>query len=403
MVAKVKTGKSIAGALRYNEVKVNEGKAELLFASNFSCDVSELTIRGKLNRFEKLTNLNPKVSTNTMHVVLSFAPDEEISEENLMSIANNYMKRIGFGDQPYLVYKHHDTANSHLHVVTTNVKASGRYISMHNIGRRKSEPARKAIEIEYDLVKAEERKKIYSLSVANNGEIPIAEYGVSETKKRITDIVSQVTASFRFCSIEELNAILRQYNIQAFVRNCKSGKQGLVYSIVDRNGHKTGIPIKASAIYANPTLASLTEKFERNKSKKQLCLPSVHKRIAFALRRSNNSQHLTAALHKMKLACSIYYRSDGTIDKVYFTDHQTRSVFSANELGLTPSMITNRFDQKDASIRQTSKKEENPLLLILGYVLSALNHKLLEQLLRPEYTGPDLAPELLRKKRKRRR
>jgi hypothetical protein len=403
MVAKVKTGESIDGALRYNELKVSEGKAELLFATNFSCDVSELSIREKLARFEKLTSLNPKVSTNTMHVVISFPTDEELSEESLMSIANNYMKLIGFGDQPYLVYRHHDTINTHMHVVTTNVKANGRYISMHNIGRLKSEPARKAIEIEFGLVKAEERKRTYYLPVASNTEIPVAEYGVSETKKTITDIVSQVTASYKFCSIEELNAILRQCNVQAFARNYKSGKQGLVYSIVDRNGHKKGIPIKASAIYANPTLANLVKKFERNKSKKQLYLSSVHKRIEVALRRSSNSQQLVAALHKMKLACSIYYSTDGTIDQLYFTDHKTRSVFSASDLGLTPSLVVPRLDQKDSSIRHVSKKKEIPLLLVFGYVLSVLTHKLFEQLLRPEYTGPDLAPELLRKKRKRKR
>jgi len=403
MVAKVKTGDSIDGPLRYNELKVSEGKAELLFASNFSCDVSDFTIREKLARFEKLTALNPKVSTNTMHVMISFPPDEELSEEKLMSIASNYMKRIGFGDQPYLVYKHHDTVNTHLHVVTTNVKANGRYISMHNIGRLKSEPARKAIEIEYDLVKAEERKNTYSLPIANNGEIPIAEYGVSETKKTITDIVSQVVASYKFCSIEELNAILRQCNVQAFVRIYKSGKQGLIYSIVDKNGHKTGIPIKASAIYASPTLANLAKKFERNKSRKQLCLSSVHKRIAAALRRSSNSQQLTAALYKMKLACSIYFKTDGSIKQLYFTDHKTRSVFSAEELGLIPGLLLNKLDQKNASIRQPSKKPELSLLLVFGYVLSALTHKLFEQLFRQEYTGPDLAPELLRKKKKRKR
>lgn len=403
MVAKVKTGKNIAGALRYNETKVGDGKAELLFATNFSCDVSELTIREKLARFEKLTALNPKVATNAMHVMISFPPDEELSEEKLMSIANDYMKRIGFGDQPYLVYKHHDTVNTHMHVVTTNVKANGRYISMHNIGRLKSDPARKAIEVEYGLVKAEERRKTYTLPDIDNAQIPAAEYGVSETKKTITDIISQVTTYYKFSSIEELNAILRQCNVQVFVRNNKAGKQGLVYSIVDRNGHKTGIPIKASAIYTNPTLANLIKKFDRNSSRKQVCLPSVQKRVALSLQRSSNGRQLTACLQKMKLACSIYYKKDGSIDQIYFTDHKIKSVFSAYDLGLAPGMITTRFDQKDAFIQQTSKKHENPLLLVLGYMLSAFSHKLFEQLLKPEYTGPELSPELLRKKKKRKR
>jgi hypothetical protein len=252
-------------------------------------------------------------------------------------------------------------------------------------------------------VRAEERKRTYELPVSGFNEIPIAEYGYSETKKTITDIVTQVTTSYKFGSIEELNAILRQCNIQAFVRNYRSGKQGLVYSIVDRNGHKKGIPIKASAIYGNPTLANLTKKFERTKAKKEFFRSSVQNRTVAALRHSKNSAELNAALQSKKLACSIYFKTDGSVEQIFFTDHKTKSVFSASDLGLLPGVLLSRFDQKDAVICEVATKKEISLLLVFGYVLLALTHKLLEQLLRPEYTGPALDPEFLRKKKKRKR
>ncbi len=56
------------------------------------------------------------------------------------------MSKIGFGDQPYLVYQHFDARHPHIHIVTTNIKSDGSRIKTHNIGRNQSERARREIE-----------------------------------------------------------------------------------------------------------------------------------------------------------------------------------------------------------------------------------------------------------------
>lgn len=64
------------------------------------------------------------------------------------------MDKIGFGDQPYLIYQHHDAGHPHIHITSINVQDNGKRIDMHNIGKDKSEPARKEIEEAFNLVKA---------------------------------------------------------------------------------------------------------------------------------------------------------------------------------------------------------------------------------------------------------
>jgi hypothetical protein len=103
MVARINTGKSISKALNYNEKKVQQNDAKLLLAHNFIKGPDQLTFYDKLRSFEKLTSLNERTTTNTLHVSLNFDPSENLPDEKLTVIAASYMKRIGFGNQPYLV------------------------------------------------------------------------------------------------------------------------------------------------------------------------------------------------------------------------------------------------------------------------------------------------------------
>ena len=103
MVARINTGKSISKALNYNEKKVQQNDAKLLLAHNFIKGPDQLTFYDKLRSFEKLTSLNERAVTNTLHVSLNFDPSENLPDERLIAVADSYMKRIGFGNQPYLV------------------------------------------------------------------------------------------------------------------------------------------------------------------------------------------------------------------------------------------------------------------------------------------------------------
>ena len=124
MVAKIITGTKLRGALHYNEYKVQEGKAELILASGFAAEVDNMNFAQKLQRFEHLLMLRPKVKTNTLHITLNFDATERLDNEKLQSIAIAYMEKIGFGDQPFLAYRHHDAAHDHIHLVSTNIQSN---------------------------------------------------------------------------------------------------------------------------------------------------------------------------------------------------------------------------------------------------------------------------------------
>ena len=198
MVARITTPHSIQRALNYNEQKIKKGQAELLHAANYLKDVEQLNFYDKLKRFTDLINLNERAKTNTLHISLNFHNSDMLSKEKITEIADEYMHKIGFGEQPYLVYQHHDSGHPHIHIVTTNIKADGKRIDTFNIGRNQSEKARQELEQKYKLVQAAGRR------ITEEEIRPVSQkiqYGKSETKRAITNVLEYVLKNYKYSSL----------------------------------------------------------------------------------------------------------------------------------------------------------------------------------------------------------
>ena len=127
MVAIVHNSGSLRNALHYNENKVKKSVAECIHSMHFPKDTERLSFADKINRLEKLTVLNQQTKTQQHSHLVEFRFNlTNCDIEKLKIIADTYMQKIGFGDQPYLVYQHFDAGHPHLHIVTTNIKADGR-------------------------------------------------------------------------------------------------------------------------------------------------------------------------------------------------------------------------------------------------------------------------------------
>lgn len=336
MVAKVISRKTIRGALSYNENKVKAGVARCIMANQFGCEPKELNFHSKLNRFEKLTTRNQKTKTNTVHISLNFDITENISQEKLCQIASVYMDKIGFGDQPYLVYQHHDAAHPHIHILTTNIQENSRRIDIHNIGRNQSERARKEIEKSFNLVQAESKKKKQEL--INPINVKRAIYGKSETKRSISNAVRMVSHTYKYTSLPEFNAALRQFNVVA--DRGKEGtkmhsKKGLQYSLLDEKGNKIGIPIKASSIYGKPILPYLEKQFKLNDVLRQPHKDRVRNCIdkCFKGTESITQSAFGQALQREGIYVLLRQTNDGKVYGITFVDNKTKVVFNGSDLG----------------------------------------------------------------------
>jgi len=334
MVAKIKSGKNLIGALNYNENKVKAGKAKLIAASGYIKTHDMLSFRDKLFRLTDLAERNLRTKTNTVHLSLNFDVREQIDDDKLLSIADEYMNKIGFEYQPYLVYKHLDAGHPHVHIVTTNIEPDGKRISLHNIGELLSEPARKAIEIDFGLVQASSKKNKNDLD--EHIKIQPLAYGMIDTKRGITNIVTAVTKTYKFTSLPELNAILNLYNVVADKGTKESvmfKNGGLHYWVIDSNGKKTGIPIKASSIYNKPTLQLLEERFRLNEYLRKPFKEKLKAKIDKVSAQTISLDQFKNDLKKADVTVIIRQNNDGRIYGISYIDHINKVIFNGSDLG----------------------------------------------------------------------
>ncbi|TCD00739.1 relaxase [Pedobacter frigidisoli] len=334
MVARILTGKSIRGLINYNESKVTLGTATPILANRFGLDIEQLELRHKVARFEHLTKLNSRIKTNAVHIMLNFDRSENVEVDQMQKIAADYMDRIGFGEQPFLVYKHEDANHPHLHIVTTNVNPDATRIDMHNIGKTLSEKARKEIEIEYKLVKAEGRGREQQIVPVN---IELALYGQKETKRSIYNVVTAVLRSYKFTSFAEYNAALKSFNVVADrgpEDSVMFQKNGMVYSILDADGKRIGIPFKASSLAGNSVLHKVEGKFLMNLEKrKQYAEPLKQVILETLEKEAPSKKNFINALEKKGISVVFRQNGQGLIYGITYVDHNSRCVFNGSDLG----------------------------------------------------------------------
>ena len=336
MVARITTGKSIRAMVCYNENKVSSGEANLILASGFAGEIETMKLESKLKRFQYLNDLKPNVKTNAVHITLNFHSSEKISNEKLQQIAISYMEQIGFGEQPFLVYRHHDAAHTHLHIVSNNITRYSERIDLHDIGKLLSEPARKAIELEFNLVKAES-KELKHFPVIRTIEPDTVKYGHLPTKRAISNVLTAVLRDYQFTSLAEYNAALKCFNVMAFRGEEHTemfAKKGLMYTVI-KKGKPIGVPIKASTFYTKPTLRNLeaifVKKRENRKPHREVLKHQIDK--TFALYYTISSQKFMEEMSKKGVEVNFRKNNDGQTFGVTFVDHGTRCVFNGSDLG----------------------------------------------------------------------
>ncbi len=415
MVAVIKTGHSIHRILNYNENKVKEGVAECILATNYPMDVEQLSIKNKLNRLLNQAALNENVTRNSVHVSLNFDPSEKVFNEQLKEIADTYMQKVGFGEQPYLVYQHFDAGHPHIHIVSVKVRADGSRIDTQNIGRNQSEKARKEIEIAYDLVRAGNMKKEYELKSAYTQKV---QYGKSDSRRAIANVLDAVLNTYKYTSLPELNAVLKQYNVMAD-RGSESSRvyqhQGLLYRILDEQGNNIGVPIKASSFHSKPTLKYLEERFSLNEPTRQSYKARVKNAIdlAFLKKPKQSLQTLIKTLEKEGISAVVRQNTDGIIYGLTYVDHQTKCVFNGSVIGKPYSakgILERCGEPKETPAQQDFVKQPSAKALVPDEqrpVPATLQNKegidLLETLLQPEHTSGFVPNQLTKKGGKKRK
>jgi hypothetical protein len=332
--------KSLKRALNYHEKKVGKGTAELLHAENFLKLPGEMNFYDKYDRFNDLIALS-EADTKLIHISLNFHPSEKerLSKDLFVQVANEFMEKMGFGSQPYLVYQHDDAGHPHVHILSSLIKEDGKRINTHNMARNLSEPIRKEMETRYGFVPASKKEQQQEQPSQLAVTAQKVKAGKSATMRSITNVLDHVLDRYNYTSLQELNAILRTFNVKAD-RGAENGRiyrnRGLTYSAIDEQGKTVTKPIKASAFYSKPTLDYIEAKCKANEKSKDDPKPKKRLRTAidWAMQsKPDNLQELARLLHKESVALVVRRNEAGRVYGLTYVDHKEKRVFNGSDLG----------------------------------------------------------------------
>lgn len=327
MIARISTARSLAGAIRYSEQKIREGVARFVLARD---DIAFASVADKVAYLEQRARLNRRIKSPCLHIAIAFPAGEQA---DILRLAQVYMERIGFGGQPYLVYAHDDTPHPHLHVVTTPVDEAG-----HWMRPRQSKQVTVALEKEFGLIRVSKEHpaltyKAYEGHLLEQDPSPPIRYQVEAKTTAIERTLRKVLQQYRFTSLEEFNALLLPYHLQAD-RGQPGGRiyehGGLVYRVLDEEGKQQGKYIKSSALPGKPTLAYLERRFEECRPlQAQAALP-VRNAIDWSLLFEEDAS-LSGLREGLREAGILMVNTPG--DGLVYIDHRHCWAFAAQALG----------------------------------------------------------------------
>ena len=355
MVAKISTGSSLFGALAYNQDKVDRKEAEVLFSNKMLLsEDGRFSIGGCMRSFEMQMPVQLSTKKPILHISINPHPEDVLTDQQLADIAREYMQKLGYGEQPYLVYKHTDIDRRHIHIVGLRVDENGRPLN-DRFEHRRSKQITRELERKYDLHPAERRER------AEHPELKKVDYAAGDVKHQIGNTVKAACYGYRFQSFGEYRALLAAYNVCAEeVKGEINGRpyQGIVYSAMNGKGEKVGNPVKASRIGRSVGYEAVQRRMERSGEaiKNGKLKERTRKIVAAAMQTAHNRQEFEQELKRQGIDVVFRRNDNGRIYGVTFIDHDSRVVLNGSRLGKEYS--ANVFNDLYSDERKTDVRQE---------------------------------------------
>ena len=331
MIAKISSTENLRGALGYNFKKVKKEEASILLTQGlYQNKEGTYTMEDVLADMEALIPKNCRTKKTVFHCSLNPHPDEKLSDETLSQIAKEYMEALGYGKQPYIVFKHSDIAREHIHIVSLRVDSKGRKIN-DKFEKWRSKKITDALEKKYNLIPS---SKVSEKAVT---ETPKVDTTKGNIKEQVASVLRMVMKHYRFCSLGELNAILSKYNLAVEeVKTEFRGKNydGLVYVPTDDKGDKVSSPIHASDIGRGVGYTAIQNRIQKSKQTIKPLIPTIRNKVLQAMHTSPQTEKdLRSRLEKQGLRVFIRKNESGRIYGITFIDDKVGVALNGSRLG----------------------------------------------------------------------
>ena len=331
MIAKISATENLGGALGYNFKKVEKREASILLAQGlFQNKEGTYTMAEVFADMQAVIPEKCRTKKMVFHCSLNPHPDEKLSDEQLTQIAKEYMEALGYGNQPYIVFKHNDIAREHIHIVSLRIDGEGKKIN-DKFEKRRSKQITDALERKYSLIPS---SKVTDREMKEVSKIDTTKGNI---KEQVAETLLSVLKHYEFCSLGELNAILSVYNLAVEeVKTEFRGKkyEGLVYVPTDDKGDKVSSPIHASDIGRGVGYTAVQNRMQKSKQAIKPLISIIRYRVLQTMRTSpKTEEELRQRLEEQSLRVVIRKNEGGRIYGITFIDDKEGIALNGSRLG----------------------------------------------------------------------
>lgn len=304
MVIKIHKSIAVHASLKYVIGKMDDENNRIIMFQNVPESDNPLTaIREEFRRRDIANIRSERVSFHA-----SINPSaEELEKIDIQQLCKEYMSRMGYADQPYIVVEHNDTGRRHYHIVSHRIKPNGKKINSSN----------EIIKTNKFVKELNKRLRQHTIKgIAKDEKIKAFNPDKSYKKKQIQDIWTHA-CSYKYSSLDEFSAILNSYSIEMGINDDKTYAAGM------KNGKRATRAFVVDKMIIKPTKSK--DLSSRDKER-------LRNIVKFAMRVSLTENHAKNILSHKDIGLTLLKNESGGIYGVYIIDHKNKIVFKASDL-----------------------------------------------------------------------
>ena len=302
-----------------------------------------------MQAFEPYITLNSHVRKPVIHISLNPSPKDILSEEQMTVLAQEFMEKFGYGNQPYIVWLHEDINRKHMHIVSVRIDEIGEKVD-HSREAIRARGIGREMEMKYGLYPTlgeHGERKLLSLQKVD--------YAKGDVKAQVKHTARTLLECYSCHSLAEYNTLLNLYNVAVYeVRGSVDEKEyhGIMYGALDDDGRQVGTPFKSSKFGKAFGYEALQKKFAASvgKVKKNSLAERARREIVKAMQDISTKEAFARRLKDADIEVVYRINPEGRLYGITFIDHTSRTVLNGSRLGkaFSANVFNELFNNPDA-------------------------------------------------------
>lgn len=358
---------SVSVTVGYNEQKVSEGIASVTYYSKID------DIRDPMATFRQYENASIRTEKMSFHASINPAPGEKLDEAKMIEFVKEYMEGMGYGDQPYILYKHNDIDREHYHIVSVKVNKNGKKINDSFEGRRSAKLLRElAKKYGFTVGKSNDFRKSDAIDVRRFD--PKKPNYSSQIESLMRDVMK-----YHFTTVNQFEAAMKSLGVEMVLKSRCGRIEISFYGLDPATGKRCTGRIKEKNLDTPVYEQILLRSFDCGKSKCNDERQRTGKVVQFCFENATSERHLRSLLAKFGISVEFSRNSEGRIFGATFIDHEQQCCFKASELkGITAADLDcadQRWQEDDGEKGKAASAADNLAAITMAAIGTERNRR----------------------------